>query len=81
LVRVILPTDCGGFVLRETVLDLPATTIAELLAGLDRLYPGLGAFADQRMAFAIDGVIHQDAHFTPLAPEDEVALIPKIGGG
>ena len=33
------------------------------------------------MAVAIDGEIFQDAYAEKLAPDSEVFLIPKIGGG
>jgi len=33
------------------------------------------------MAVAIDGEIYQDAYLAPLRPENEIYLIPKIGGG
>ena len=36
---------------------------------------------DEGMAVAIDGTIYQDAWQTPLNPDSEVVLIPKIGGG
>ena len=32
-------------------------------------------------AIAIDGTIYQDAYSAKLAPESEIYLIPKIGGG
>jgi molybdopterin converting factor small subunit len=61
--------------------DVPAETVGELFAALEHRYPGLGDFAAQRMAVAIDGVIYQDAMAEPLAGVREVCLIPKIGGG
>ena len=48
---------------------------------LDRRFPGLGHQIDEGMAVAINGEIFQDAYQTPLEPDSEVVLIPKIGGG
>ena len=48
---------------------------------LDRRFPGLGEFIEQRMSVAIDGEIHQDAWISPIGPDSEVYLIPRIGGG
>ncbi|MDR3475888.1 MAG: MoaD/ThiS family protein [Devosia sp.] len=61
--------------------DVEATSVRRLILALDQRYPGFGAYIDRRMAFAIDGVIHQDAYAEPLAEDSEVCLIPKIGGG
>ena len=64
-----------------TEFDVEATTVREMIARLDALYPGLGDHIERRMAIAIDGEIHQDALFAPLRPDSEVFLIPRIGGG
>jgi molybdopterin synthase sulfur carrier subunit len=61
--------------------DVEARTVRDLILRLDERYPGLGEFIDQRMAMAIDGEIHTDAWFSPIGPDSEVYLIPKIGGG
>lgn len=62
-------------------IEVSAATVRALIAELDARYPGLGALIDRRLALAIDGEIHQDAWFAPLAPDSEVHLIPRIGGG
>jgi len=81
MVKVVLPADCAGLTDGATHLQVEADTVRRLILALDKLYPGLGDYIDKRMAFAIDGEIHQDAWFSPLAPDSEVVLIPKIGGG
>ena len=65
----------------ERRFEAPAASVREMIRWLDARYPGLGAHIEGRMAIAIDGEIHQDALFEPLAPGAEVVLIPKIGGG
>jgi molybdopterin converting factor small subunit len=61
--------------------DVSADTVRRMILELDARFPGLGEHIDRRMAIAIDGEIHQDAYAAPLAPDSEVYLIPRIGGG
>jgi len=62
-------------------VEVEASTVRRLIATLEARFPGLGEELDRRMAFAIDGVIHQDAWGAEIGPDSEVFLIPKIGGG
>ncbi|HEY3696687.1 MoaD/ThiS family protein [Phenylobacterium sp.] len=64
-----------------TEFDVAADSVRKLIRAMDVRFPGLGEFVQRRMALAIDGEIHQDAFEEPLAPDSEVCLIPKIGGG
>ncbi len=81
MVRVVVGSDCWPFTGGVSIIDVKATTVRGLIEALDVRFPGLGDFIDTRMAFAIDGVIHQDAWFTAISADSEVVLIPKIGGG
>jgi molybdopterin converting factor small subunit len=62
-------------------IEVEAATVGQMIAALDALYPGFGQHIERRMAIAIDGEIHQDAHGAPLGPQSEVYLFPRIGGG
>ena len=62
-------------------LEVDATNFRRLVLELDRRFPGLGKQVEDGMAIAIDGTIYQDAYAAKLAPESEIVLIPKIGGG
>jgi molybdopterin converting factor small subunit len=62
-------------------LDIEAENYPALVAALEARFPGLGGHVEKRMAVAINGVIHQDPGAIPLAPDAEVCLIPRIGGG
>ncbi|MEO8925882.1 MAG: MoaD/ThiS family protein [Caulobacteraceae bacterium] len=73
--------DCGRFTGGVTAFDIEADTARRLIDALEARWPGLGDYVDRRMAIAIDGEIHQDADAVPLAPDSEVYLIPRIGGG
>lgn len=81
MARVTLGSECWPFTGGQSNFDVEAGTVREVIAALDARFPGLGDFVDRKMAFAIDGVIHQDAWFSPVGPQSEVYLIPKIGGG
>jgi sulfur-carrier protein len=73
--------DCARFTGGVTTFDVEANTVRRLIAELEARHPGLGDYIDRRMAVSIDGEIHQDAGAIPLAPQSEVYLIPRIGGG
>jgi molybdopterin converting factor small subunit len=74
-------SSCRAFIGDVGSFEVPAASVRGLIDELDRRYPGFGDHIQRRMAIAIDGEIHQDALFTPLGPESEVYLIPRIGGG
>jgi len=81
LAQVILPSDCAEFTGGLLKLEVEADTVRRLVAVLEARFPGLGDFVNRRMAVAIDGEIHQDAWMSPIGPDSEIYLIPKIGGG
>jgi sulfur-carrier protein len=61
--------------------EVEADTFRRLILELERRFPGLGHQVEEGMAVAINGEIFQDAYLAPLAPDSEIYLIPKIGGG
>jgi hypothetical protein len=81
MAHVVVGSECWPFTDGASEFDFGVATVRELITALDSRFPGLGEFVDRRMAFAIDGEIHQDAWFSPIGPDSEVYLIPKIGGG
>ena len=81
MAHVVVGSECWPFTGGASTFDLEAATVRDLIAALDARFPGLGEFVDRKMAFAIDGEIHQNAWFSPIGPASEVVLIPKIGGG
>ena len=64
-----------------TELEVDATNFRRLVLELDERFPGLGKQVEDGMAVSIDGTIYQDAYAAKLAPNSEIYLIPKIGGG
>jgi len=81
MAHVVAGSECWPYTGGASEFDVDAATVRELITALDQRFPGLGDFVDRRMAFAIDGEIHQDAWFSPIGPQSQVWLIPKIGGG
>ena len=62
-------------------VSIDASTVRDLLVRLGERYPALAPHLDEGVAFAIDGIIHQDALFSPIGPDSDVHLMPKIAGG
>jgi molybdopterin converting factor small subunit len=81
MAHVVACSECLAFTGGVAEFTVEAGTVGGLVAELDRRYPGFGDYLTRRIAFAIDGEIHQDALFSPIGPASEVYLIPKIGGG
>jgi molybdopterin converting factor small subunit len=81
VVHVIAPSDCRQFTGGLAEFDVEADTVRRLISELEARFPGLGDYVERRMSIAIDGEIHQDAWFSPIRPNSEIYLIPKIGGG
>ena len=80
MIHVVLPADLpftGGV----TRVEVEAATLKGLMLALEQQFPGLGEHLDRKMAFAVNGEIHQDAWFAPLEDGAEVVVPPKIGGG
>ncbi len=71
----------GRFTGGLTEFDVDAATVGRMIEALERRFPGFGRHIEKRMAIAIDGEIHQDAHGAALSDTSEVYLIPRIGGG
>ena len=57
-----------------------APRVRELFETVIARYPALADHLPQ-MAVAIDGEIHHDADYLPLAADSEVHLVPRIAGG
>jgi molybdopterin converting factor small subunit len=61
-------------------VEIDAARVAELIAALYERYPRLEGELD-RAAVAIDGDIHNDARYQPLAPDSEVHFMGQVSGG
>ena len=87
MATVIIPAPlrdlCGG----ASKLDVPGTTIGQVLRELDVRCPGFYARVadgDQlrpELAFAVDGEVVGIGLHHPGGPATEIAIVPAIGGG
>jgi len=77
---VLIPQALRALTGAERV-TLAAANVRALLGALEARFPGFGAALGPRYAIAIDGDIHADADYDPLADETEVAFLPPLSGG
>lgn len=89
-VTVLIPTPLRRFTDGDGKLELQGGTIAEILDALDAQHPGIGERlrddSGQIRRFVnvfVNGknVREGDGLETPLAPGDEVGIIPAMAGG
>ncbi|MCY3598062.1 MAG: MoaD/ThiS family protein [Rhodospirillales bacterium] len=81
MARVVFTGNFRHLVGDDSEADIPASNVRDLLNRLGERYPALAPHLDEGIAVAIDGEIHQDALFSPVGPDSEVYLMPKIAGG
>jgi len=62
-------------------VEIEAKNLRELLTRLADDYPGLQPQIDRGVSIAIDGLVYNDSWFTPIRPDSEVVLLPRIVGG
>lgn len=64
-------------------VEVEATTVKDLVAKLEEMYPGLGAHLDNTSAtaVAIDGDIIPDAMYELVPTDAEVHFVTPLAGG
>ena len=62
-------------------VEVEASTFKEMLDQLAQKHPALTPQIKRGVSMALDGVIYRDAWFTPVAPENEIILMPYMVGG
>jgi molybdopterin converting factor small subunit len=77
---VIVPPALRALTGAERV-TLAAGNVRGLLRVLEARYPGFAETLGTRFAVAIDGDIHGNADYEPLADDSEVAFLPPLAGG
>jgi len=65
----------------KDTLEVEAANIRQMLDRLGEAYPRLKPQLDRGVSVSVDGRIYRDAWFTPLTPESEVVLLPRMTGG
>lgn len=80
MATVHLPSGMRPFTGGIDTLTVDATRVHDLFVTLALRFPALAGQLED-MAVAIDGEIHHEVGYQPLAPDSEVHLIPRIAGG
>ena len=62
-------------------LDLPVSSVRQLMRQLAERFPAIAPHLDEGLAVAINGQIYQDALLEPIPPDAEVHVLPQIAGG
>ena len=62
-------------------VEVEAANIRQLLEALRAAHPGLDPVIEKGVAVSVDGEIHQNAWFVPIAPDSEVYVLPYMEGG
>jgi sulfur-carrier protein len=65
----------------EAEVEVEATTTREVLDRLVEKHPGLKPRIERGVSLAIDGTIYKEDWFTPVKPDSEVVLMPRMVGG
>lgn len=85
--RVRIPTPLRSYTGQASTVDATGTTVAEVLADLDRQFPGIrfrvvdeqGRLRQHMKVFVNEDVRRDLA--TPLSPDDEMTLMQALSGG
>ena len=87
MANVILPSLFGDTTGGVRHMEVPGTTIGEVIDSLDHAHPGLGERIRREdrlvsyLAITVDGKIATAGLATPVGPESEVAVLFNMGGG
>jgi len=65
----------------QAEVEIEAASLRELLTRLAADYPGLQPQIDRGVSISIDGLVYNYSWFTPIRPDSEVVLLPRIVGG
>ena len=62
-------------------ISVEASTIRELFRKLVEQYPGMEPHIKRGVSVSIGGKIYRDQWETPLPPDAEIYLLPRVPGG
>jgi molybdopterin converting factor small subunit len=63
------------------LLEVEASTVAELIKVLETSHPDLGAALREGVSVAIDGEVKPGAEFERLSSDSQVHFLPQLAGG
>lgn len=87
MATVKIPLLLKNFTRGDRAVDVPGSTLQEIIAALDERYPGLGnrlredGQLSPTVAVTVDGKIATQGLATPVAQGSEICLLPSLGGG
>ncbi len=81
MVAVNLWSGLRPFADGQHVVEVEASTVGELLAKLERKYPGLADPIEAGISVAVDGKIIAQSLTAEIKPDSEVYLLQRIKGG
>ena len=87
MAKVYIPAQLRTLTGGVTQVDLPGTSVRELVQALDQRFPGIAArlcSGDQltmHLGVAVDGTFSQRGLRTAVKPDSEVHFLPALGGG
>ncbi len=65
----------------QDVVEVEAANIGEMLAALEKAYPGLGPVIEAGVSVSIDGRIIASGLREAVAPDNEIYLMQRLKGG
>jgi len=81
MVKVAIWGSLREFTDGQGEVEVEAKNLRELLLRLAERYPGVAPQIERGVSVSIDGLIYNDSWFTPVEPDSEVVLLPRIEGG
>ena len=87
MAKVYIPAQWRDLTGATTQLELDGSSVKQIVAALDRKFPGIAervCDGDQiaaGLAVSIDGDISSRGLLAPVAPKSEIHFLPAIGGG
>jgi sulfur-carrier protein len=85
--RLFVPPALRSFVGERAVIDLPGTTVGRVLDALDDEHPGVGArlcegdVLKPGLAVVVNGTATSLGLLQKVGSEDEIHILPAVGGG
>ena len=81
MARIFLTSGLRRFTGGIEELEVAVETVSELIAELDRRFPGIGEALSTGTAVAIDGEVMNNAMYEPVSVATEIHFLPAISGG
>ena len=81
MAKVVIWSSLKSHTCGESHLEIEVVNVKDLLARLGEAYPGLQPQLKRGVSVSVDGIIFRDGWLTPLKPDSEVILLPKMQGG